>query len=305
MGTSTSAQRNWEATFQSWGQAPSQTERDKCENAERAVRKAIAASDSLAEHSISVFAQGSYANRTNVRKNSDVDICVLCDDVCYSELLNGLTDNAVGLSPASYTYAQFKKDVEDALRDYFGTSAVTRGNKAFDVHANTYRIDADVVPCFEHRRFFRDADQSIGEVHGTELHPDFGGKIINWPRQNYANGVAKNSRTGKRFKSVVRILKRLRNEMVDKGISAAEPACSFLNECLAWNVPDEGFGHFEYVGDVRYAIAHLWNNTRTDELCADWGEVNEMKYLFRAAQPWTRRQVNEYLQAAWDYVGFE
>ena len=69
--------RDWENTFSSWGQPPSQTERDKCENAERAVRKAIAESSALANRSISVFTQGSYANRTNVRQDSDVDIYVL------------------------------------------------------------------------------------------------------------------------------------------------------------------------------------------------------------------------------------
>ena len=51
-----------------------------------------------------------------------------------------------------YSYADFKNDVEAALKSYFGAGSVTRGNKAFDVHANTYRVDADVVPCLEHRR---------------------------------------------------------------------------------------------------------------------------------------------------------
>jgi hypothetical protein len=51
--------------------------------------------------------------------------------------------------------------------------------------------------------------------------------------------------------------------------------------------------------------AHLWNQTRVYESCKEWGEVNELKYLFRGAQPWTREQVNSFLQAAWDYIGFE
>src|ERR1019366_9357909 len=101
--------------------------------------------------------------------------------------------------------------------------------------------------------------------YGTELHPDNGGKIINWPRQNYKNGVAKNDATGRRFKAMVRKLKRLRNEMLANGHQVAAPIPSYLLECLAWNVPNEGLGHDEYSVDVRYAIAHLWNETRTDE----------------------------------------
>jgi hypothetical protein len=293
--------RDWESTFRSWGQAPSQSERDKCENTERAIRNAITASSTLAAHSITVFAQGSYANRTNVRQDSDVDICVLCRDVFYYDLPTGITKESYGITAASYEYAQFKNDVGAALGDYFGSSGVTRGNKAFDVHANTYRVDADVVPTFEYRRY---ASASAYD-EGTQFLPDNGGEIINWPSQNYDNGVSKNQRTGERFKAIVRIMKRLRNEMNEAAISASAPIPSFLNECLTWNVPDEGFGHDTYKADVRFVIAHLWNNTRTVDSCSEWGEVNELKYLFRNGQPWTREQANAFLQAAWDYIGFQ
>jgi len=73
MATVPSLNRNWEDVFCTWGGTPSQTEREKCENAERAVRKAIDASKKLSTKTIEVFAQGSYANRTNVRQDSDVD----------------------------------------------------------------------------------------------------------------------------------------------------------------------------------------------------------------------------------------
>ena len=65
-----------EDNFVSWSKGPGQTEADKCSNAERAVRKAIKASEQLAALDVSVFAQGSYSARTNVRQNSDVDVCV-------------------------------------------------------------------------------------------------------------------------------------------------------------------------------------------------------------------------------------
>lgn len=293
--------RDWESTFRSWGQAPSQTEREKCENAERAIRKAIATSSALAARSITVFAQGSYANRTNVRQDSDVDICVLCRDVFYYDLPAGVLRESYGITPASYEYAQLKNEVGAALKNYFGHSAVTRGNKAFDVHANSYRVDADVVPTFEYRWYTAVSAYS----EGTKFLPDNGGEVINWPTQNYDNGVRKNQLTGERFKAIVRIMKCLRNEMNEAAIGAAKPIPSFLNECLVWNVPNEGFGHDTFKEDVRYVIAHLWNNTRTVDSCGEWGEINELKYLFRGGKPWTREQNNMFLQAAWDYIGFE
>jgi predicted nucleotidyltransferase len=298
--------RDWEATFSAWGAAPGTTEQTKCDNAERAVRKAIDASTKLSSKAIDVFTQGSYANRTNVRQDSDVDICVLYTGEFFPDysMSQGLNDAVFGYSDGTYPYAEFKNDVETALVSYFGRASVTRGKKAFDVHANTYRIDADVVPCLEHRRLMG-TPQSNWSVSGTELRPDDGGRIVNWPRQNYKNAVEKNDATGRRFKAVTRILKRLRNEMAGEGYEAAEPIPSYLIECLVWNVPNENLGHPTFKSDVRDALAHLWNETRADESCKEWGEVNELKYLFHSGQPWTRGEVNVFLQAAWDYIGFE
>src|SRR6516162_7293667 len=72
--------------------------REKCENAERAVRKAIDASKKLNGKTIEVFAQGSYANRTSVRQDSDVDICVLYKDAFFPDysLSQGLSGAALG-----------------------------------------------------------------------------------------------------------------------------------------------------------------------------------------------------------------
>lgn len=294
--------RNWEQTFGSWGQPPSQTERDKCDNAERAIRKAISQSEALSARAVEVFAQGSYRNRTNVRQDSDVDICVLCRESFYFDLPEGMTREQFGFnSPGNYSYDAFKNDVGQALIDYFGSTAVTRGNKAFDIHENSYRIDADVVAAFEYRRY----DRRDSYHEGTRFFPDNGGVVTNWPQQNYDNGVAKNDATSRRFKAIVRILKQLRNEMDDAGISAAAPIASYLSECLIWNVPNAGFAYDSLTDNLRYALAHLCNSTRAAEQCRDWGEINELKYLLRGGQPWSREQVNVFLNSAWNYVGFD
>lgn len=298
--------RDWEPTFRSWGAPPSETEQTKCENAERAIRKALDASSKLSLKPIRVFTQGSYANRTNVRRDSDVDICVLYTGAFFGDyaMSQSLSRDVLGFTRGGYSYADFKNDVEAALVDHFGKGAVTRGNKAFDVHANTYRVDADVVPCFQHRRYMGTAENHWYH-EGAQLNPDTGNPIINWPKHNYDNGVAKNEKTERRFKALVRIFKRLRNEITDHDHKAAEPIPSFLIECLVWNVPNNYFQYDSYFDAVRNAVAWLWNETRGDASCSEWGEVNELKYLFRPAQPWTREQANDFLQTAWDYVGFK
>ena len=151
-----------EHNFVSWSKGPGQTEADKCSNAETAVRKAIKANEELAALDVSVFAQGSYSARTNVRQNSDVDICVRYNATFFDYYPDGMSRETVGNVPGTMAFSDFKRMVQKALEDYFGRTGVTRGNKAFDVHANTYRIDADVVQTFEYRRYTgkRNADGS-------------------------------------------------------------------------------------------------------------------------------------------------
>src|SRR5258708_36561210 len=125
---------SWEDTFRSWGKAPGTTEQTKCNNAETAIRKAITADSTLSNKNVTVFAQGSYCNRTNVRQDSDVDICVLSTNTFFYDLPDGMTQTAFGIEAATYQYPEYKNDVEHALVSYLGKDAVICGKKAFDVH---------------------------------------------------------------------------------------------------------------------------------------------------------------------------
>ena len=160
-----------------------------------------------------------------------------------------------------------------------------------------------MVPAFEHRRY----SVHNGIYHhtsGTELRPDGGGRIRNWPHHNYENGTEKNKATGTRFKKLVRVLKRLRDEMVGEGIPAAKPIPSYLIECLVWNVPNLAFLRDEYSETLREILLYLYSNTQTDAACNEWGEINELKYLFRTSQPWTRAAANNFVVVAWTRAGF-
>lgn len=296
-----------EDQFASWAQGPSKTESEKSENAENAVRKAIASDADLTKLDITVFATGSYKARTNIRLNSDVDICIRYNGAFFPEYPDGKTDKDFGNSDGNLSFSELKRMVERAMKEYFGSQSVTCGNKASTIHANTYRIDADLVPTFEHRLYtgrknWNGTDEFLS---GVGFLPDKGPLIINWPQQNYDNGVSKNDKTGRCYKRIIRILKRLRDRMQDDHIAEANNIASFLVESLVWNAPNEAFQHDTYSADLQYVVADIWNRTRKDEDCSEWGEVNELKYLFRSSQPWTRQQANQFLQAVWDYVGFK
>ena len=293
--------RDWEEQFREWARPPGKTEQDRCDNAVSAIRNAIRASDKLRARGVTVFAQGSYRNNTNVRKDSDVDIGILCTDTFFHDPLpEGVTGERLRFSEATYGYDQYKDEVEEALVSYFGRSAVKRGNKAFDVHETSYHVEADVAAFFEHRRYGPDGTY----LEGVALVPDDQSRrVINWPEQHHANGTRKNNDTGRRYKSVVRVLKALSNEMTDASVSGADVP-GFLIECLVWNVPNEQFQKPTYEADVRASLAFLFNNTLSDEECGDWGEVSDLIDLFHSGQKWTRQQAHAFTSAAWDYIGF-
>lgn len=301
--------REWETTFTTWAQSPSTTEIERIERTISSIKNALSADDSLRTKS-KVYVQGSYRNRVNVKQDSDVDIGILyTGNTFYPDYPEGMSHSDFDNIDGDHTYKEFKDEVEIALVNYYGRAAVRRGNKAFDLHENTYRVDADVVPVFEHRRYSRDGSYSCG----VQIYPDNGGSIINWPErlyddhhwpiQHYENGVSKNTVTGRRYKSVVRILKKLRNTMADKGIAAANPIPGFLIECLVWNAPNEHFVGDYWEDNVRSCITHIWSKTKSAEECKDWGEVSELKYLFRGSPDSKRQEAHAFIDAAWDFIG--
>jgi hypothetical protein len=309
--------RDWESQFQTWARPPSTTETEKMQRAEKAIRDAIAADAKLQEHDIVVFPQGSYRNRTNVAGESDVDICVVARDVFFSDWdwvdTRARTDDAVrfalqreaDISDATYTYAEYKNDVGAALVRKFGPPpAVERGDKAYDIHENTYRVESDCLAALEARHWSRASGVLSDAVRGTEFVSDSGRRIQNFPQQQYDNGVAKHTRTGDHFKKMVRVLKNLRNEMDANGRPEADPIPSFLSECLVYRVPDDRFGATSRYDELREVLRYLYNETKSDETCGKWLEENDIKFLFHSSQPWTRVQVNAFVLAAWQYVGY-
>src|SRR6266545_5632111 len=74
-----------EGTLVGWTGPSSDTEQDKQDRTERMIRAAVQTHAHFAGCRLTVYAKGSYANSTNVRVDSDVDIAVQCHEVEYWE----------------------------------------------------------------------------------------------------------------------------------------------------------------------------------------------------------------------------
>lgn len=301
--------RDWESSFTFWAQSPSKTEEERCERVIKAIRAAVAASPKLQRRSIKVFTQGSFRNRVNVRQDSDVDVGVMFHDHFYVQYPSGKGHADFGNHDVDYSFAQFKNELEEALVTYFGRDTVKRGNKAFDIKAAYSQVEADVVPLWEFRQYWDNGSYRAG----VALLPDNGAdRIENYPERlvdywpstplHYENGNAKNDATSRRYRGMVRILKKVRIELED----ASNPAASipgYLIECLVWNTPNSCFVHGTWDERVQSVLRFLWNNVKDPNLCDKWCEVDAIKFLFYFKQPWTRDQAHAFIDSAWDHVG--
>lgn len=187
---------------------------------------------------IKVFLQGSYANNTNVRTQSDVDIAVVEEDVFQTTYRSGVTDSDYGFVTASSRVKTFKDEVEEALKNKFGND-VERRNKSIKINGNTYRKDADGVPCRRHKDFSHDfRNNPMNYIGGISIMADTGERIINYPEQHIKNGKEKNTETNHYYKKMVRIIKKMRYLMQQNGIESANKVSSFALESLLWNIPN-------------------------------------------------------------------
>lgn len=230
------------------------------------------------DREVKIFLQGSYANNTNVRQHSDVDIAVVLESRFYTVYREGLTDKDYNFSSVSAPRT-FKDEVEEALKDRFGDD-VERSNKCIIIHGNSYRKDADSVPALRYRNYINDylvdAENYIG---GIQINPDHGKSIINYPEQHIKNGIEKNKATNYFYKKMVRIAKEMRYQMIDLDYKSAEKTSSFGVECLLWNIPNDIFTKYSNYRFVFEDIVHYLYNDISK--LSNYKEVNNIKLLIQ------------------------
>jgi hypothetical protein len=289
-----------DATLKGWTGPSSETEQEKQERTCRMVREAIDAHPAFKDCSLTVYAKGSYANNTNVRTDSDVDIAVQCHEVRYWAEAKAGTHTGTPYQ-GIWTPAKLRAEVGAALRAKFPSQVNDSGSTAFTVRSSSARVEADVVPCFDYRYYF----SSGGYRDGARVVTKEGKHFDNYPAQQLENGKNKNTRTKTYYKQAVRVLKRTENAMLSAKVHREVP--SFFVECLVYNCPDSILLLSTWTDTVRGILVHVWNDLQGDEPESEsqrWLEVNECKYLFHSNQKWTRADGCDFAKAAWNYLGY-
>ncbi|WP_067899904.1 hypothetical protein [Nocardia vaccinii] len=268
----------------------SQNEQDMQDRAERMVRRAVGSWASYwGETNLKYVPKGSYANNTNVRQDSDVDIAVVRTAFWYIDDSALMPADKVMRSHRDYPFEgiEFRNDLAVFLKSEWGDGCDTTGTTAIELVENTGRVKADIVPSFKFCKYDYDADGRVVQHCGQKVFRTDGTSVVNYPDQQLENGRAKNVATGGRYKKLVRILKRAENELVKSGHLEALP--SYFMECLMYRVPNDYFGHTGDSGltdDLTAAIAYIWSATNPGAPAQGWKEPNEIKPLFGLGQKW-------------------
>jgi len=290
-----------EETLTKWAKPASETEEQRISNAIKMIKEAIQSYDKLKYKDIEIFVQGSYANNTNVRTKSDVDVCVMLKDSFYGEYPNGYTKYDYGFPSRTNSFSDFRKDVINALKDKYGKENIKPGNKSIKMESTSYRVEADAVPAFQYRNYkIINSTNKNQFVEGIKFYSSSNNEVINYPKEHISSGKRKNTDTQRRYKRTARIFKRIRHQMMQDSIPVEKYISSFLIESLLFNVPNSKFYTDELWNDkIKNIIIYLHNDNKSNYV-----EASERLKLFDDTRKWDIDSVNNFLNQMYNFLEY-
>lgn len=271
------------------------------------IEKNLKSDSSKIQHKsqLKIFLQGSYRNSTNIYGNSDVDI-VVQHNATFSRNISKLTQNEIEVykevyTSATYTWEDFKKEIIKTLCFTFGAENIEIANKSIKINTGIY--EADVIPCFEYRKYlsFGRELNNRNYITGIKFYTEKDKTpIINYPKMHYENGVNKNKNVSGNYKPAIRIFKNFKKELVESNIIKKELASSYFVENLLYNVPDEKYMNYDISKRIYNILKWLYDNQNSlnkfncqneqielfGESQEQWNELDAKKFISSVIKLW-------------------
>jgi len=282
--------------------APSITEQNAAAATHIIIHTFLEGVSSLKKYSVDTRLHGSYKNSTNVSRNSDVDIGAQSDQI-YLYDVSGLPQDQLArfketTSPGTFTFEDYRRDILASLRSQYGPQVID-GNKAITIPGNTYRLPADVLPCVEFRHYWNYQSGPGSFATGITFLTKQGNRIVNFPQQHFDNLTTKNMATGEYFKGCIRIMKRIRNDLVRDGAIDERHSSSCYLESLLWNAPDTLFKG-GYPTAIREVLLHLYKELDGGS-ATSYVQANNVYLLFHS-EFWSVAQAKELVSLVWNRI---
>src|SRR3989344_5965717 len=253
----------------------------------QSVRNALSGSSSpiremITSGKVKIDLQGSYANDTNTRGDSDVDVLVRLDVFQSNKLLLPREQYLLHEQTyftADYILAHLRRDVLIALKAYYGNAFIDEtGNKSIKLLKNSGRLKADIVPVIAHRTY--------SYFLGLHNHSKVEGILLN------------HQATSNLFKRVVRIIKNARSYAVEKGLLSEETDPSYFLQSLVYNVPNEMF-----TGDNNTAVFNILKYLNEHDISSFVTQSNQHQLFGTSKHQWNITDANTTINALvnlWD-----
>lgn len=288
------------STLETWSnQGATQTPKSLREKIERKLTESE--SKVQRKQQLEIYLQGSYRNSTNIYGNSDVDVVVQNDATFFSDVSDLDTHETAiyksAFSDATYTWEDFKSEVIETLEDSFGVHNVEVGNKSIKIDDGSY--EADVIPCFEYRKYtsFGESVEEREYIPGIKFYTTNESRgVVNYPKEHYSKGAAKNQRVSMRYKPTIRIFKNIKKKLIEKDMINKDQVPSYFVENLLFNVSDECYDESSISTRVYNVLKWLQDNSGTlsQFLCQ-----NEQIYLFGYSQEqWNQEDASAFITQA-------
>lgn len=193
-----------------------------------------------------IFLQGSYGNGTCVRQDSDVDIAMICESTFRVKYPCDKSDSDYKFRSSDFDIIAFKDEFCQFIRNVNSSYKVENHDKCIFFEGNgSSRKDMDIVPSLRYRDYSNDYYSNPNNYHsGVLIKTNKGEEIINYPEQSRINSIKKNKATSYYYKKIVRILKNIKNDMIDNGVMGADKVSSYGLECMIYNVPNDLFNSY-------------------------------------------------------------
>ncbi len=226
-----------------------------------------------------VFLQGSYGNGTCVKKDSDVDIAMICESTFIAQYPNGRNRTSYGFTSSTFNILEFKKDFFNHIKN-LGYN-VKNKNKCIFIEGNqTSNKDMDIVPSLRYRNYENDRYCDPNNyIYGVLIKTNDNREIINYPEQSRINSIKKNKETSYYYKKIVRVLKNIKNDLLDEYKEYEDYISSYAIECLTYNVPNSYFSSNS--GEI--SIKQITNNVLyylQNQEFINFYETNELLKIF-------------------------
>lgn len=290
--------------LQTWASAPGHT---KAQYTYQQIQKALAASNVSQVKGCEIYLQGSYANSTNIRIDSDIDVVVQLNTT-FAYGLERLTEpqktifHKVYPNTATYRWSDLRRDVINTLVSFFGAHKIdTSGNKSIKLIGDVNLSNVDIIPCLQYRNYNSfDINNQNDFVEGMRFWTiKENTEVINYPKVHKRHGEDKNAqhRTDEMYKDTVRVVKHIRRRLVDEQSFDPKKAPSYFIESAIYNAPDT---HFE--GNHQSALAtvldFLLRQCNADRLVT----VSHEHLLFGSdLWQWNKPDASDFLNAVEDY----